>query len=348
VTSGASRPDEGASPALPLVLLAFALVYVIWGSTYLAIRFAIETLPPLLMAGVRFVIAGGLLYGWGRWRGAPPPSRIQWKAAAVVGGLLLLGGNGAVVVAQQWIPSGLAALVVGAVPLWMVLIDWGWGGRIEPTGRVWAGLVVGFGGVAILAGSPGLGAGGAMEFVGGALVLAGGVAWAVGSIYTRHAPTPKSARLWVGMQMLWGGLFLLIVGSLAGEWGRVDPGTVSLKSMLALLYLIAFGAIVGYSAYIWLLRVSTPSRVSTYAYVNPVVALFLGWWLAGEPLTPRSLLAAGVIIGSVVVTTWDSSIFRKRGPKLPGVAGGAPPAPPGTAEGRAPPSSYDTEREPSA
>jgi drug/metabolite transporter (DMT)-like permease len=328
LTSGASRPDQGTSPALPLVLLAFALVYLIWGSTYLAIRFAIETLPPLVMAGVRFLIAGGLLYGWGRWRGAPSPSRTEWRAAAVVGALLLLGGNGAVVVAQQWIPSGLAALVVGAVPLWMVLIDWGWGDRTRPTLRVWAGLGVGFGGIAILAGSPGLGAGGVMEFVGGGLVLAGGVAWALGSIYTRRAPTPKSARLWVGMQMLWGGLLLLVAGSLAGEWGRVDPAGVSMKSALALLYLIVFGAIVGYSAYIWLLRVSTPARVSTYAYVNPVVALFLGWWLAGEPLTPRSLLAATVIIGSVVVTTWDPSILRKRGPRLPGVAGGAPPVPP--------------------
>jgi drug/metabolite transporter (DMT)-like permease len=335
LTSGASRPGHGASPALPLVLLAFALVYLIWGSTYLAIRFAIETLPPLLMAGVRFLIAGALLYGWGRWRGAPSPSRAQWRAAMVVGALLLLGGNGAVVVAQQWIPSGLAALVGGTVPLWMVFIDWGWGDRTRPTLRVWVGLGVGFGGVAILAGSPGLGAGGVMELVGGGLVLAGGVTWALGSIYTRRAPTPMSARLWVGMQMLCGGLLLLVAGVLAGEWGQVDPAGVSMKSTLALVYLIVFGAIVGYSAYIWLLRVSTPARVSTYAYVNPVVALFLGWWLASEPLTPRSLLAATVIIGAVVVTTWDPSILRKRGPRLPGVAGGAPPVPPDAVGGSA-------------
>jgi len=280
------------------------------------------------MAGVRFLVAGSLLYAWGRSRGAPVPSRVQWRTAAVVGGLLLLGGNGTVVVAQQWIPSGLTALVVGAVPLWMVLIDWGWGGRVRPTGRVWAGLVVGFGGVAILAGSPGLGAGGVMEFVGGALLLAGGVSWAAGSIYSRHAQTPASPRLWVGMQMLWGGLFLLVAGTLAGEWGRLDLTAVSLRSALALVYLILFGAIVAYSAYIWLLQVSTPARVSTYAYVNPVVALLLGWWLAAEPLTPRSLLAAGVIIGSVVVTTWDPGIRRKEAPKLPGVAGTAPPGPP--------------------
>lgn len=323
----ATRSVGASSPALPLVLGAFALVYVIWGSTYLAIRFAIETLPPLLMAGTRFLVAGGLLYAWGRNRGAALPSRTEWRAAAVVGGLLLLGGNGAVVVAQQWIPSGLAALVVGAVPLWMVLIDWGWGGRTRPSPRVWIGLVVGFGGVAMLAGSPGLGAGGTLEFLGGGLVLAGGVAWAAGSIYSRHVPNPESPRLWVGMQMLCGGLFLVLVGTLAGEWGRLDLASVSAKSGFALLYLILIGAIVAYSAYIWLLRVSTPARVSTYAYVNPVVALFLGWWLAGEPLTPRSLLAAAVIIGSVVVITGERGAVRKEVPKLPGVPGTAPPAP---------------------
>lgn len=319
--------DRPPAPALMLVVGAFALVYVIWGSTYLAIRFAIETLPPLLMAGVRFLVAGGLLYAWGRRRGGTAASRAEWRAAAVIGALLLVGGNGAVVVAQQWIPSGLAALIVGAVPLWMVLIDWGWGGRDRPTPRVLVGLVTGFGGVALLAGSPGVGAGGGLELVGAALVLAGGVAWAAGSIYARHAPTPASARLAVGTQMLCGGGLLLFLGTISGEWGRVDVEAVSLKSALALLYLVVMGAIVAYSAYIWLLRVSTPVRVGTYAYVNPVVAIFLGWWLAAEPVTPRSLLAAAVILGSVVTITWDRRFFRRAPAPLPGAPGSTPPAP---------------------
>jgi drug/metabolite transporter (DMT)-like permease len=286
-------------------------VYVIWGSTYLAIRFAIETLPPLFMAALRFLLAGSLLYAWARSRGAPRPTPSQWKAAAVVGALMFVGGNGAVVVAEQWVPSGLVALLVAAVPLWMVILDWLFGSRNRPTGRVVLGLLGGLAGVAVLAGSPGVGAGGAHELLGAGLVIAGSAAWAGGSIYARHADAPPRPRLWVAMQMLAGGAFLLPLALAAGEWNRLDVGSISMKSVLALLYLVVFGALLAYSAYIWLLRATTPAQVGTYAYVNPVVALVLGWALAGEPLTLRSLAAAAIIVGSVVIITGDGRSRRR-------------------------------------
>ena len=299
------------------LLGAFASVYVIWGSTYLAIRFAIETMPPLLMASVRFLIAGSLLCGWAVSRGAGWPTRSQWRDAAVVGGLLFVGGNGGVVLAEQWVPSGLVALLVAAVPLWMVILDWRFGSRSRPTRRVMVGLVLGFAGVGALAGSPGVGAGGPHELLGAALVVVGSAAWAAGSIYARHAEVPARPRMWVGMQMLAGGTFLLPLSLVVGEWRGFDPSAVSMKSLLALAYLVVFGALLAFSAYIWLLSVSTPARVGTYAYVNPMVALLLGWALAGEPLTLRSVVAATVIVGSVVVITGDGAGRPSRGGIVP-------------------------------
>jgi drug/metabolite transporter (DMT)-like permease len=296
------------------VIGAFAAVYLIWGSTYLAIRFAIETIPPLLMASVRFLLAGTLLYAWSRSRGAAKPTTAQWRAAAVVGALFFVGGNGCVVLAEQWVPSGLVALLVAVVPLWMVIVDWGWGSRTRPTVRVLVGLAGGFAGVALRAGSPGVGAGGHMELVGGALVIGGSLTWAVGSIYSKHAPTPPRPRLWVAMQMLCGGAFLLPLAIATGELHELVPSDVSIRSVLALVYLVVFGALIAFTAYVWLLTVSTPARVGTYAYVNPAVALLLGWALADEPLTARSLAAAAIIVGAVVVITTGRKVPASRAP----------------------------------
>ena len=293
-------------PRLASVLLAFAAVYLIWGSTYLAIRWAIETMPPLLMAAARFLVAGALLYAWQLAKGVPIPTRAQWKAAAIGGAFLLVGGNGAVVIAQQWVPSGIAALVVASVPLWMVLMDWFFGSRVAPSVRAWAGLATGFVGVALLAGSPGVGAGGSEELIGALFLLVAAMSWAAGSIYTRYAqglPEPLSL---VSMQMLTGGTILLMLSLAFGDLARLDVASISMKSSLALMYLILFGALVGYGSYIWLLRVVTPARVATYAYVNPVVAMLLGWALADEPLTLRSLAAAAIILGAVVLITTES------------------------------------------
>jgi drug/metabolite transporter (DMT)-like permease len=306
MASASDRPAPLVHEATAGRLLgAFGALYVIWGSTYLAIRFAIETLPPLLMASVRFLVAGSLLCSWARTRGAPRPTRAHWKSAVVVGGLLIVAGNGSVVVSEQWVASGLVALLVAAVPLWMVVLDWLWGSGLRPSRRVVSGLVLGFAGVAFLAGGAGAGVQGGHQLAGSILVVCGSLAWAGGSIYARHADVPSHPRLWVGMQMLAGGVLLLPVAAAAGELGRFDPAGVSLNSVLALAYLIVFGSLVAFSTYIWLLGVSTPARVGTYAYVNPVVALFLGWALAGEPLTFQSLVAAAIIVGSVVLITTE-------------------------------------------
>jgi drug/metabolite transporter (DMT)-like permease len=293
------------------IIAALAAVYLIWGSTYLAIRFAVETLPPFLMAGVRFLVAGAVLYGWRRASGAARPSPAQWRAATVVGGLMLLGGNGGVVWAEQWIESGTAALIVATVPMWMVLLDW-----LRPDGRsprplVWAGIVVGLAGVGVLFGVP---QNGEMYRAGWLVLVLASVSWAVGSLFSRTAllPAPLMAT---GMQMLAGGGLLVVAAVVTGELQGLDPAAFSVRSLLALAYLIVFGALVGYSAYVWLLRVTTPAVASTYAYVNPVVAVILGWALAGEALTGRIVLASVVIVGGVALITRASRSPRPAAPR---------------------------------
>jgi len=303
---------SGPGPGLAPLLAAFGAVYVIWGSTYLAILWAIDTMPPLLMASVRFLIAGALLFGWSLARGAPAPDRGQWKAAAVAGGLMLAGGNGAVTVAEQWVASGMAALLVASVPLWLVVLDALFGSRARPTPRAAVGLLVGFGGVALLAGGGGVGSGGPGEFLGVLIVLGGCASWAAGSLYLRYITAPTRPLQWVAMQMITGGALLGLASLAMGDWSGFRPDQVSLRSGLSLVYLIVFGALIGYSAYVWLLRVATPARVGTYAYVNPVIALFLGWWLADEPLTFRSMVAAAIIVGSVVVIVSEAGGAPRR------------------------------------
>lgn len=290
------------APPLWKVVAAYAAVYIIWGSTYLAILFAIETLPPFLMASVRFLVAGGFLYTWTRLRGGERPLRAHWVAATIIGGFLLLGGNGAVVWAEQRVSSGMAALLIATLPLWMVLVDWLRPGGTRPTGRVILGLVVGFAGLVYLIGPDDAGVE-SVDRIGAAVLLFGSLSWAIGSIYARTAPRPRTPLLGTGMEMLAGGALLLVLGLAAGESPQVQLAAVSSRSALALLYLIVFGSLIGYTAYVWLLRVSTPARVSTYAYVNPVVAVFLGWALAGESLGARTLLGAAIIVGSVVIIT---------------------------------------------
>jgi drug/metabolite transporter (DMT)-like permease len=307
----AAAASAQADPPLGPLLLAFAAVYFIWGSTYLAIRWAIETMPPLGMASVRFLVAGGLLYFWGRLRGIPHPGWRQWRDGALSGTLLLAGGNGAVVIAEQWVPSGLVALLLGTVPLWLVVLDALFGSRQRPSRLSVAGLIGGLAGVAALAGSPGVGAGGPEEVFGAVLVLGGAVSWATGSLVSRYAEDPPRPRMRVATQMLAGSVVLGVLALLRGEASGFALAQVSLRSWLALAYLITFGAVVAYAAYIWLLTVVEPARAGTYAYVNPVVAMLLGWGLAGEPLTFRSVVAAAIILGSVVVITTEAASARR-------------------------------------
>ncbi len=289
------------TPSRSALLLGFATIYLVWGSTYLAIRFAIETIPPLTMAGVRYVTAGLILTGWAAAKGAGRPSAAHLKTAFVVGGLLLLCGNGGVVWAEQRIPSGLAALLIAIEPLWIVLLM-AVTGEAKPSGRGIAGVALGLLGVVLLVGPEKLG-GERVDLLGAAVLVLAALAWAAGSLWGRRAPRPASPLLGTGIQMLAGGGLLLLAGLMAGEWGRLAPAGVTARSALSLLYLVVFGSLLGYTTYVWLLSVASPSRVSTYAFVNPVIAVVLGWLVAEEPLSPRIALAGAVIVGAVVLIT---------------------------------------------
>ena len=293
-------PEARKSPSALQVALALGVVYVLWGSTYLAIAVAVKTIPPLLMAGVRYLIAGGLLYGWTRWRGAAPPLRLHWRSAVVIGGLLLLGGNGALVWAEQKVPSGTEALLVSTVPLWMVMFDWLRPGGTRPSWKVFAGVAVGLAGLVLLVRPT---ADLHLDRMGVIVLLLGALSWAAGSVRSRHVPLPASPLLATAMEMLAGGALLTLAGLATGEGADLHLAQVTLSSALGFAYLVTFGALVGFTAYVWLLRSAPPALVGTYAYVNPIVAVFLGWLILSEPLTGRTLVAAAVIIAGVVLIT---------------------------------------------
>jgi drug/metabolite transporter (DMT)-like permease len=292
------------SPSQLALVSAFAIVYLVWGSTYLAILFAIDTLPPFLMASARFAIAGAVLYVWSRTIGAAvAPTGAQWRATAIVGVLLLLGGNGLVVWSEQRIPSGMAALLVGTVPCFMVLLDWLRPNGPRPNGRVVAGLVLGLLGLLWLVGPDSVMGGGRADLLGATALVLASFSWAYGSIWSRQATMPASPFLSTAMQMLTASVALLGVSLVLGEPWHFDPSAVSLRSWLGFVYLVVFGSLIAFSAYVWLLRASTPTRVSTYAYVNPVVAVLLGAAFAGEALTTRMIVAAVVIVSGVALIT---------------------------------------------
>lgn len=296
-------PDTGTHrrPASRAELVAaFAAIYVLWGSTYLAIRFGVETIPPFVLAAGRHLTAGLILYAVVRLRGAPRPRAKHWRSAAIVGALLLLGGNGLVTWAEQRVPSGLAALIVASVPIWMTVLD-AVQRRERPHGVVVLGLVLGLGGIAFLV-APGQFAGGThIDPLGAAALLTAALFWAIGSLYSRRAALPSSVFLATAMEMIAGGLILSAAAAVTGEWGTLSLAAVSTRSLLSLGYLIVAGSLLGFTAYVFLLGATTPARVSTYAYVNPVVAVLLGWLLAGETVTPRMVVAAAVIVAAVAL-----------------------------------------------
>jgi drug/metabolite transporter (DMT)-like permease len=299
------------------IALAFAAVYLIWGSTYLAIRFAIETIPPYLMGGVRFLIAGGALYGVLRWRGVRAPSQRQWRSALIVGGLLLFGGNGGVIVAEQYVPSSLAALIVAMVPLWMVLLNWWWGDRARPNAGTALGVGLGLVGIVLIAAPGQAAAEGAVNPIGLVILIGASLSWSIGSLYSRKAALPSNALLSTSMEMLAGGGLMMIAGLLLGQGAQIHFDQISVLSLSALGYLVVFGSLIGFSAYVWLLKVSTPARVSTYAFVNPVVAVFLGGAFAGEALSLRVLIAAAVIIVAVMLITFNQAMRPSRSAPVP-------------------------------
>lgn len=297
------------------IWIALLALYIVWGSTYLAIRFAVETIPPFLHAGVRFLISGLILIIWQRASGVSLPTRAQWRSTAIVGTLLLLGGNGLVAWAEQTIPSGIAALIVSSVPLFLVVTEALRPGGARPNWQSILALLIGFGGIYLLVWPSEAGADGRPPLIGiGALLLAC-ILWALGSIYSKNADLPKSSLMTTGAEMLTGSIGLFLVSGLTGEWSNFDPAGVSMRSLWGLLYLIFIGSLIGFVSYGWLLQNAPISLVATYAYVNPVVAVLLGTWLGAEPLEPRIWLATAIIVGSVILTNYARKQLSSPKPK---------------------------------
>jgi drug/metabolite transporter (DMT)-like permease len=306
MTASVSTPQASRAQ----IVIAFAAVYVIWGSTYLTIHIAIETIPALLMSGARFILAGLLLLAFSHRPGAARErlTLIHWRSALIIGGCLLLFGNGGVAWGEQYLPSGFVALIIATVPLWMALFAPAFGGRwINWTAAI--GIALGLSGIVLLV-RPGGGAGHWQTLV----VLLAPLLWAIGSLYARDAPAPRQPLTAVGMEMIAGGALLSIAGVATGELGHVHLGNVSFASVAAFIYLVLIGALVGYVAYIWLLHHVSVTAASTYAFVNPVVAVALGAIVLGEAVTPLTLVAAALIVGAVVLLLIGQS--RKSQPAI--------------------------------
>lgn len=297
-----TAPASSYQTASPLLIwTALSAVYVIWGSTYLAIRFTVETTPPFLSAGARFVASGIVLYLWRRCAGDPTPCKLEWRNATMIGILLLVGGNGAVVWAARYIPSSLAALLVATCPLWMLLFDFLRPGGEKPGARALTGILVGFLGALLLIGWS---ADGTSEksFIGAVVVVLGSIFWASGSIYGKTAKLPPSPLLITAMEMLTGGAALLLIAFVIGEVTTFQLAAVSSRSAWGWLYLTVIGPI-AFVSYAWLLRNAPIPLVSTYSYVNPLVAILLGYFLGKEIFALRVLLAAALVIGSVALVS---------------------------------------------
>ncbi len=315
------RPKPKAKRPLVWVPLAFVAVYILWGSTYIGIRIAIESFPPLAMAAVRHSLVGLILYPILRWKTGIRPTLAHWRVAAVTGVLLLCVSNGGLSWAEQRVPSGIAALLVATVSLWLVIVDWLRPRGVRPVPRVVAGLIMGFAGLALLVGPAKLGGGRRTDLLGTAVLVVVSFVWACASLYSKHRPVPDSPLLVVAMQSLSGGAGLWIAAVASGEFHALHFASVTSRSWMALIYLIVFGSGIGFTAYLYILKNSTATKVATYGFVNPVVALFLGWLLAAEPITPRTVIAAMVILTAVIVViTAPKPVAMKAVTQVPATA----------------------------
>jgi drug/metabolite transporter (DMT)-like permease len=285
------------------IALAFFSVYVFWGMTYLAMRIAVVDIPPHLMAGVRFLLAGVLLYAWTRRRGEGPPTPEQWRAATIIGAFLLLGGNATVAWAEERVPSGLAAVLIAVAPIWMVGMEWVRGGS-RPSKRVIGGLALGLIGVGLLV-SPGNDPMSGVDLVGAVMLILASASWAWGSVVSKSAPLPKSPFLATSMEMITGGVLLLVIAAAAGQLNEFSFSNLSWQAAISWGYLVIFGSLVGFTAYIWLLGHTSIAKAGTYAYVNPIVAVLLGWAILAEPITTRTVLATTVILAGVALVNLD-------------------------------------------
>ncbi|HEX2532825.1 MAG TPA: EamA family transporter [Chitinophagaceae bacterium] len=298
-----TRLHPVAGPSKGLIIAAFAALYLIWGSTYLGIAYALKSIPPFLMVAVRFLLAGGLLYGWCLLRGEKTPPLRSVGISALAGLLMLFIGNGAVVWVEQYLPSGLAAIIVATVPLWFVALDRRQWAAYFANKWIVAGLLVGFGGVVYL-----FSGNSSAQFFDDPQKLAslfvlvlGTIGWTVGSLYSKYKPAEGSTPMKVAIQMLAAGIAGVPVSVATGETAQFSWSALTPESAGALLYLVVFGSLVAYSAYVWLLSVRPPSLVGTYAYVNPVVAVFLGWLFAGEAIGSRQVVALAIILAGVIL-----------------------------------------------
>jgi drug/metabolite transporter (DMT)-like permease len=299
------------------IVAAFAALYIIWGSTYLAIFFAIQSIPPFLMAGARFFLAGLVMLVIARLKGPLKSNWSEWRTSLIVGACLLLAGNGGVTISEKFIETGLASLIVATVPIYMILLGWLVGMSPRPHGIVWLGLAGGFVGVAILLGPELRVSNGSRAAIGMAILLVTSFIWSAGSLYSRSAKHVVASSFFAAaQQMICGGLLLMLVGLFAGEAKNFHPEKITSLSLGAFTYLVLIGAIVGYTAYFWLLRNCDPAKVATYAYVNPVVAVLLGTLFAHETLTLRTLLAAILIIGSVALIITIQQLKSKPMPPI--------------------------------
>ncbi len=300
------KSTQASSAAIWTALIS---VYIVWGSTYLAIRFAVETIPAYLMASIRFLVAGSILYFFRRLRGDPAPSKAEWKSSAIIGFFLLVLGNGGVTWAEQRVVSGIAALMVASVPLWIVVIELllrrrNHGSSQRPGWLTILGVLIGFGGLVLLVDPTKTGGvSGGVDRLGALVLTLAAFSWSIGSLYSRNAKLPASPLLGTGMEMLAGGVGLLVLGTITGEWSHLHLAAITTRSLGGLGYLIVFGSLVGFASYTWLLRNAPTTLVSTYAYVNPVVAIFIGNFFDSEPLTLQVLLAAAIILGAVALIT---------------------------------------------
>jgi drug/metabolite transporter (DMT)-like permease len=318
------------TPTKAALITGFVTIYILWGSTYLGIRVAVETLPPFLMASGRFLVAGVLVAGWIACTRGLKATRRQWIDNSLIGGLLLLGGNGMVSWSEQKIPSGVATLIVSLGPLFIVLLDWlvfavsrDKSRGTRPTAATFIGVGLGIIGLAVLVG-PSLGEGSTQldPWRVGGLVLAC-FSWSAGSIYTRYARTPAEPFTAAAIQMLTGSVWLFLVSVLMGEPVHFNFDAVSSRSLFAWSYLIVAGSLIGFTTFVWLMKHSTPARVSTYAYVNPIVAVFLGWMLAHETVGPRMFFAAVIIVAGVAIITAAKSKKPAALPAEPAIASAA-------------------------
>ena len=296
-------------PSRVAIVAAFAAIYLIWGGTYLAIRFGVAVIPPFLMAGVRFLVGGLAFIAWAWSRGAARPSARDWMTTGLIGILMAVGGNGLVSWALQTVQSGLGALLVGLVPLWVALIDWLKPTGHGPSGRVMLGLMLGFGGVALLIDPTDIGGVRQIEPIGAGTIVVASLLWAGGSVYSRHAPQPSSQALSSGMQMLGGGVVLLGLSAVTGEFSRLEWAAVSARALGAWVYVTVLGS-VAYGSYLWLLKASTPAKAATYAYVNPVIALLLGYLLGDEALSAWTIGCSAAVVAAVLLVVASPNVPR--------------------------------------